>query len=183
MDPEIQIQASYVGDQPLISALEGNLDPQMVRVFRAQHAVKAFIPIEVLIKAATIYALEKLVLEPLLNPIAERLDWVMAVGKFLRPQQPFNITIQIADNDFIEAPIGLDHKLVGGIWAIIGQTLSVLRSEGMLEDVSKIRITSDQRETPLIILYHGSKPFRQLLSSEGRTIPISDEGAISGKGR
>ena len=173
MPKEVKIEASYVGDQPLISVLEANLDPEKVTVTRNQYAVKALFPIEILITAVSLHAFEKLVLDPILEPLAEKFDWVAATRKLLRPHQPFNITVRIRDQHLIEAPLDLDHALVAEVWQVLRRTIDTLRAEALLEKTTMIRITSDAPGSPLVIAYHGSRPCWQVLLTEGRTLPIA----------
>ena len=135
------------------------MDLENVRVIRNPYAVKAVIPLDILITAASIYLLEKFVLDPLLNPIASKLNWATAVKKLLKPHQPINLTIKIRDRNFIEAPIDLDHELASQIWQIIRNSLLILDREGLLEQSTMIRITSGPSQQPLIIAYKNSRPF------------------------
>jgi hypothetical protein len=43
--PVVQIQASFCGNQPLLSLLEGNFDLEQVAVSRIEYAVKPTIPL------------------------------------------------------------------------------------------------------------------------------------------
>jgi hypothetical protein len=72
--PLVQIQATYEGHQPLVSVLEGNLDPEQVVVRRNEYAVKAKVPLDLLVVATELYLLEKLVLDPIIEPIAEKFE-------------------------------------------------------------------------------------------------------------
>ena len=176
MSKEVEVQATYVGDQPLLSVLEANLDLERVSVRRTEYAVKAIVPIDVIFTSLSLHAFEKLVLDPLLVPIAEKFNWVTATKRLLKPHQPFNITVRIRDASFIEAPIGLDHALLADVWRILRRTIDILRDEALLEDTTLIRITSDRSGSPLVIGYRGARPSVHVLVSEGRTQAIPGRG-------
>lgn len=126
MNKDVVVDVSYVGDQPLISVLESNLDLERVSINRNPMAVKAVIPISLVIITTSFYLFEKLILDPVLDPIAKKFNWFEATKKLLRPHQPFNIAVQIEDNDFIVAPLSLDHDSVAKIWQYIRQTIDML---------------------------------------------------------
>jgi len=172
MTIEAEIHATYVGNQPLLTILEANLDQEKVAFRRSEIAVKAIFPIDLVITAASIYAFEKLILDPILDPIAEKFNWVKSSRKLLKPHQPFNITVRISDYDFIEAPLEIDHDLVSQIWRLIRQTINICRSEGILNEITRIRITSDSPSEPIVILYQGAQPYRKVIMGEDRTVEI-----------
>jgi len=172
MPKDVEIETTYVGDQPLLMVLEGCLDPEKVSVRRTEYAVKAIIPVELVIKAASIYAFEKLVLDPLLEPLAEKFNWVSATTKLLRPHQPFNVTVKVRESSYVEAPLGLDHVLVSRLWVMTRQAIDILRAEGLEADTGLLRITSDAPGKPLVIAYSGSRPKWVVDLSQGRTREI-----------
>jgi len=174
MSEQVHIQATYVGDQPLLSILEANIDLEQVSFSRTQMAVKALFPVDLVVTALTLHAFEKLVLDPLLAPIAEKFNWVSAVKRLIKPHQPFNVLVRIGDADFIEAPLDLDHFLLAEVWRILKGTLEILRNESLLDSISLIRITSNSPGRPLVIAYRGARPSLHVLVSEGRTQPISN---------
>ena len=53
--PSVQIEATYVGNQPLVSVLEANLDFDEVVVIRKEYAVKSFIPLELLLTVPEVW--------------------------------------------------------------------------------------------------------------------------------
>ena len=176
MPKEVEIGAAYVGDQPLLMTLEGCLDPEKVSVRRTEYAVKAIFPLDLIIKAVSLHAFEKLVLDPLVEPLVEKFNWVAATKKLLRPHQPFNVTVRIRDNSFIEAPLELDHALVGQIWIIIRRAIDILRAEGFEGDTGLLRITSDAPGRPLVIAYSNSRPTWVVDLTQGRTRDVERRG-------
>jgi hypothetical protein len=175
MGNKVEVKATYVRNQPIITTIEANLDPNEVIFQREEYAVKAIFPISLLIKATSVYLFEKVILDPMIDPVAEKFNWVEATKKLLKPHQPFNITIHISDNDFISAPINLDHKLLSHIWQYIKETLEILKDERILEQVSKIRITSSSPGEPSIILYQEAKPWRKVSLEEKKTTDIPND--------
>jgi hypothetical protein len=174
--PAVNIEASYDGNQPLVSILESNLDLEQVSIRRSEYAVKAVIPLSIVIATSSLYLLEKLVLDPLVEPIAEKFNWVTAVKKYLTPFQSFNLTVQINDGDFIEASID-DQEVISQVWNIIRKTLSIVKTENRLEETSKIRFISSQRDELLIVCYKNNRPARIVELASGKTREIPKEQA------
>ncbi len=172
MNKEVEIEVSYVGDQPLISILESNLDLEKVSFRRNQYAVRSVLPINLILSTTAIYLFEKLVLDPILDPLAEKFNWVEASKKLLKPHQSFNIKIQLNGDDFIIAPLHTDHDLIAHIWHYIRQSIDITRSEGIFDEISQIRITSLSPGNPQIILYRGSKPWRLIDLKEKQSLLI-----------
>mgnify|MGYP001599536656 FL=1 len=179
--PAVQIQATYADSQlsALVSVLEGNLDLDYVAVRREEYAIKAFIPVEFIIITASAYLLEKFVLAPAIDPLAEKFNWVNAVQKYLKPVQPFNLTITLTEDKLtIEAPLGTSHSITAEIWSIIKKTLDILRAENKLGKISKIRFAPRQTDELIILCYEGGKP-KHIVNLEGRvTLEISDSRFI-----
>ncbi len=176
----VNIEASYDGNQPLVSIIESNLDLEQVSIKRTEYAVKAIIPLSLVISTTSLYLLEKLILDPLVEPIAEKFNWVTAVKKYLAPFQSFNLTVQIKGGDFIEAPID-DQEVIAQIWNIIRKTLRILKSENRLGETSKIRFISSIRDELLIVCYENNRPARivELGSNQTREIPKEQADEIS----
>ena len=174
--PAVNIEAFYDGNQPLVSIIESNLDLEQVSVRRTEYAVKSVIPLSVVIATTSFYLLEKLVLDPLVEPIVEKFNWVTAVKKYLAPFQPFHLTVQIKGGDFIEAPID-DQEVIAQIWNIIRKTLRILKLEGRLDDTSKIRFISSKRDELLIVCYENNRPARIVELDLEKTRPIPKEQA------
>ena len=172
----VNIEASYDGNQPLVSIIESNLDLEQVSIKRNEYAVKAIIPLSLVISTTSLYLLEKLVLDPLVEPIAEKFNWVTAVKKHLAPFQSFNLTVQIKDGDFIEASID-DQEAIAQIWNIIRKTLKILKSENRLDGISKVRFISDKRDELLIVCYENNRPTRIVETSSNQTREIPKEQA------
>jgi hypothetical protein len=179
LSEQIEIQVTHYGDQPLISVLEANLDLERVVVRRTEYAIKAIFPLQFFIDAASVYLFEKFVLEPVVNPIAEKFNWVNAVKKFLRPTQPFSLVVRINGSEFIEAPLETEHEITAEIWNIIKKTLDVLRSEGLLDRVSKIRFTPDDKGELLIVCYEQNRPTRVVNLDKKQTNEVSGTGSTS----
>ena len=136
-------------------------------------------PFELLITTASVYLLERLVLAPLIDPFAEKFNWVNAVKKYLKPIQPFDLTINLTDDNLIiEAPLGTSHNITAEIWAVIKRTLEILEQENRLDKASRIRFTPSQTDELLIICYEGGKPKRLVNLGAGETVEIP-EGQIS----
>lgn len=170
---EVQVQVTYNwGEQPIISVFEGNLNLEKVTLKRNEYAAKAFIPIDLVIEAVSVYALEKFILEPLLSPIAEKLDWRRAVSKFLNPLQPFNLVIRVTPaNLIIEAPLETRHQITAEIWKIIQKSLDIIKTEHI--NVTRIRFTPDKDGNLLILCYEKSLPTYVINLEEERIEQLS----------
>ena len=148
----VEIEATYVGSQPLVSVIEANLDFEEVVVIRHEYAVKTITPLDLLITVPTGFLLTKFVLEPLIGQYAEK--WKQAVQRWLSPIQSFNLTIKLTeDNLLFEAPLESSHNLTSEIWQIIYKTLEILRSENRLHTLAKIRFTPNESGDLLILCY------------------------------
>jgi len=62
--PSIQIKVTSSDRSPIVSVLQGGLDFDEVIVTHDQYAVKAVIPLAILITVPTAFLLNKFVLEP-----------------------------------------------------------------------------------------------------------------------
>ena len=171
----VEIQATYDGHQPLLSVLEGNLDLEQVVVRRNEYAVKAIIPLDLLIATTELYLFEKFILDPLIEPIADKFNWAKAVRKFLNPIQSFNLVVQIKGGDFIEAPLGTEHEITAQIWSIIKKSLDILKAEKLLDKISKIRFTPSKDGKLLILCYEQNRPTRFIALDENKTTEIPTE--------
>jgi hypothetical protein len=172
----VEIEATYDDRQPLVSIIESNLDLDQVSIKRNEYAVKATIPLEIVITTTSLYLLEKLILDPLIEPIAEKYNWVTAVKKYLTPIQPFDLTIKIKGGDFIEASI-TDHEITAQIWEIIRKTLDILGSENRLDKTSKIRFVSSKQDNLVIVCYENNRPTRIVKLDSSKTVEIPKEQA------
>lgn len=175
LSPVVEIETKFNGSHPLLSLMEGNLDYEQVVVRRNEPAIKAIVPLDLLITAAELYLFEKLVLDPLIEPIAEKFNWVSGVKKLLKPIQPFDLVVQIKGGNFIEAPLGTEHEITAQIWKIIKRTLDILKTEGILDKVSKIRYVPHPAKKLLIICYQEKRPARYVLLSKSKSIEIPHE--------
>lgn len=158
---------------PIASVFEGCLDFDNVKVKRNEYAVKAFTPISFVITVTGTLLLEKLILEPLINPIAEKFNWVKAVNRYLHPFEPFSLIVKIRDENYIEVNTGTCHKITADIWKILQRVINILREEELLSTISKIRIESQKSKTPLIVCYQDNKPTRIVMLKSGKTRKIS----------
>jgi hypothetical protein len=191
MIPSIQVQASYGDPQlsVLVSIFEGNLDLDQVTVRRAEYAVKAYIPLDFVITATSTYLFEKFVLAPLIDPIAEKFNWVAAIKKYLKPVQPFRLTINLTDENLvIEAPLETSHNITAEIWSVIKTTLDMLREENRLNELSKIRFVPDKGNELLILCYASNKPKytvnldkRKVLEIPREAVPSPESTELSGE--
>jgi hypothetical protein len=171
----VEIETKFNGSHPLISLMEGNLDYEQVVVRRNEPAIKTIVPLDLLITTTELYLFEKLVLEPLVEPIAEKFNWVNGVKKLLKPIQPFDLVVQIKGGNFIEAPLETEHEITAQIWNIIKKTLDILKSEGILDKVSKIRFVPHPEKKLLIICYQEKRPTRYVILEENKSIEIPNE--------
>jgi len=156
--PDIFIDVHYQDALPIVAVLEANLDPERVIVRRHPLAVKAFIPINFAIEATSLFLFEELVLKPLLSPAIERLDWTKQIAKMLHEMPPVNITVNINNAEFIDANLETAHEITANIWEIITRVLQILRADGRLEMVEKIRIASGQDGKFYIVCYLDGRP-------------------------
>ncbi len=178
----VQVDVEAIYGEPNLSALvsvfESNLDLDQVAVRRTEHAVKAITPLEFLIVATSTYIFEKLILAPLIDPIAEKFNWANAVKKYLKPIQPFNLVVRIEQEGLvIEAPLGTNHNITAEIWDIVKKTLDILRGESRLDVISKIRFTPRGSDELLILCYEANRP-RYLVDLSRREIRTMPEDQI-----
>jgi len=170
--PDVVIEASFVGRQPLISVIEGACDLDHVEVRRQTYTVKAIIPIQLVITTASFYLFEKFILESLIDPLVDKINWVEAVGKYLKPSQPINVTVNIKGNNIIEISAGLNRDLVSRMWIIIQGTLEILSDENLLEKIAKLRIFTNEDKQIEVLCYKELKPWKKVLLDEKRTVEI-----------
>jgi hypothetical protein len=173
--PVVEIETKFNGSHPLLSVIESNLDYEQVVVKRSEPAIKAIMPLDLLITTAGLYFFEKLVLDPLIDPIADKFNWVTGVQKLLKPIQPFDLVVQIKGGNFIEAPLDTNHEITAQIWIIIKKTLNVLRDEEILARVSKIRFVPHREKKLLIICYEENRPKRYVLLDQNKSVEIPTE--------
>jgi len=173
--PVVEIQATFHGSQPLLSLMEGNFDYEQVVVKRTEYAIKAIIPLDLLITTAELYLFEKLILDPLIEPIAEKFNWIKGVKKLLGPVQPFNLVVQIKGGNFIEAPLDINHEITAQIWNVIRKTLDILKTEKILDEVSKIRYVPNKQNKLLILCYEQNRPTRYVILEQNKTVKIPKE--------
>ena len=173
--PVVEIQATFHGSQPLLSLMEGSFDYEQVVVKRNEYAIKAIIPLDLLITTTELYLFEKLILDPLLVPIAEKFNWVSGVKKLLSPVQPFNLVVQIKGGNFIEAPLDTSHEITAHIWNVIRKTLDILKAENILDKVSKIRFVPNKQNKLLILTYEQNRPTRYVILEQEKTVEIPKE--------
>lgn len=157
----------------LVSIFEGNLDFDQVEVKRVEYAVKVYIPFDFVITATSTYLLEKFVLAPLIDPIVEKFNWIIAVNKYLKPIQPFRLTVHLTDDNLvIEASLETSHNITAAIWSILKKTLDVLREENRLKGLSKIQFVPDQGNGLLILCYENNKPKYVVNLDKKKTLEI-----------
>jgi hypothetical protein len=173
--PVVEIETQFNGSHPLLSLMEANLDSEKVVVKRNGPAIKAIVPLDLLIRTTELYLFEKLVLDPLIQPIAEKFNWVSGVKKLMKPIQAFNLVVQINDGNFIEAPLDTNHEITAQIWNTIKKTLDILRAEGILDKVSKIRFVPHKEKKLLIICYEENRPVRYVLLAQNKSVEIPKE--------
>ena len=173
--PVVEVETKFSGSHPLLSVMEANLDYEQVAVKRSEPAIKAIVPLDILITTTGLYLFEKLVLDPLVDPIAEKFNWVTGVSKLLKPIQPFDLVVQINGGNFIEAPLDTNHEITAQIWVIIQKTLNILRDEKILDKVSKIRYVPHRQKKLLIICYEENRPKRYILLDQNKSVEIPKE--------
>jgi hypothetical protein len=173
--PVVEIETQFNGSHPLLSVMEANLDYEKVVVKRNDPAIKAIVPLDLLITTTALYFFEKLVLDPLIEPIAEKFNWVSGVKKLMKPIQPFELVVKINDGNFIEAPLDTNHEITAQIWNIIKKTLDVLKAEEILDKVAKIRFVPHKERKLLIICYEENRPTRYVLLAENKSVEIPKE--------
>jgi|SRR4030095_8555009 hypothetical protein len=172
--PSIEIEATYVGRQPLVSVLESELDFDEIVVTRHEYAVKSIIPLELLITVPTVFLLNKFVLEPLIGSVAGK--WKKAVARHLSPIQGFYLTIKVTEeNLLIEAPTDTNHEMTAEIWEIVNKTLNIVRKENLIKKMSRIRFMPGKEEKLLIICYIEETPFRTVDLDKERTDDIPEK--------
>jgi len=153
----INIEIRNAKNQQIASIFESNLDYDFVKVTRVDHAIKILSPLEIIITVLSTTLLEKFIFDPLLNPIAEKFNWVTAVNKYLDPTKPFRLTINITDETlFIEADLETNHEFTAKIWQILNQVLSSINSHR--EKITKVKIICDKKGKLNIICYENSIP-------------------------
>src|SRR5882672_3043151 len=150
--PSIQIEVTCSDRTPIVSVLQGGLDFDEVVVTHHQYAVKALIPLAILITVPTTFLLNRFVLEPLVGPHPER--WKKAVARYFNPIRAFDLTIEITEESLIiDAPIETSHHITGEIWSIVQRALDVLRKESRLSRTSRVRFVPAESGELLIFSY------------------------------
>jgi len=159
--PSIQIKVTSSDRSPIVSVLQGGLDFDEVIVTHDQYAVKAVIPLAILITVPTAFLLNKFVLEPLVGPLAER--WKKAVARYFNPIKPFALTIEITEeNLIIDASIETSHRITGEIWSVVQTALDILRMESRLSRTSRVRFIPGESGELLIFSYDQDNPERMI---------------------
>jgi hypothetical protein len=173
----VQIEATYVGSQPLVSVLEANLDFGEVVVTRHEYAIKAIHPLELLLTITTGFALNEFVLKPLIGPYAEK--WKESVKRWLKPIQPFKLTMKITEFDLIfEAPLGTNHNITAEVWDLVQKTFEILKAESRLHEVARVRFEPDESGKLLILCYDESGPARIVDIDKSESIQILDKESL-----
>jgi len=170
----IEITATSDGNQPVVSVLAGNLDFDEVAITHHQYAVKALIPIEMLVTVPTGYLLTKFLIEPMVGPVADK--WKKTVARHLHPLTPFNLTIKITEeNQVYEAPLGTNHQITSEVWDIVQKTIDILKMENTLAKVSKVKFLPGDSGELLVFCYQQEVPTLMMDLDKGRTAPIPSE--------
>ena len=173
----VQIEATYVGRQPLVSVLEANLDFEEVEVIRHEYAIKALRPLELVLTITTAFALNEFVLKPLIGPYAEK--WKEAVHRWLKPIQSFNLTITVTeDNLVVVAPLETNHQIAAEIWQIVYKAIEVLKSENQLRNITKVKFEPDESGQLFILCYDQSGPVRIVDINKSESVEIVDKEAL-----
>jgi hypothetical protein len=169
----IEIKVTSSDRTPIVAVLEGGLDFNEVIVTHDEYAVKALIPLAILITVPTSFLLTKFVLEPLIGPIAER--WKKAVARYFSPVKPFNLTIEITEeNLIIDASVETSHHITAEIWSIVQRAMDVLRMESRLSKTSRVRFLAGESGELLIFSYEQDKPERMIDIEKRQTEKIPD---------
>lgn len=155
--PSIEITATSTIQEPIVSVLAGNLDFGEVVVHQQIFAVKALIPLEILITVPTGFLLTKFLLEPMIGPVAEK--WKKTVAHHLHPLTPFNLTITVTEENLVyEASLGTKHQLTANIWDTVQQAVDILKIANRLKSVSKVKFMPGESNELLIFCYEEGKP-------------------------
>jgi len=171
--PSIQVEVTCSDTTPIVSVLQGGLDFDEVTVTHQQYAVKALIPLTILITVPTAFMLNRFVLEPLVGPHAER--WKKAVSRYFSPIKAFDLTIEITEeNLIIDAPIESSHHVTVEIWSIVQKALDVLRRESRLSRTSRVRFVPAESGELLIFSYEQDRAERMIDIDEGTTKDIPE---------
>lgn len=155
--PSIEITATSANKEPIVSVLEGNLDFSEVVVNQQNYAIKALIPLEILITVSSGYLLTKFLLDPMIGPVAEK--WKKTVARHFYPLTPFNLTITVTEENLIyQANLGTKHQLTANIWDTVQQTIDILKTTNRLKSVSKIKFIPGESDELFIFGYENGKP-------------------------
>jgi hypothetical protein len=100
---------------------------------------------------------------------------VNGVKKLLSPVQPFNLVVQIKGGNFIEAPLDTRHEITAQIWNIIRKTLDILKTEKILDKVTKIRFVPNKQNKLMILTYVQNRPTRYVILEQAKTVEIPKE--------
>jgi hypothetical protein len=169
----VQIKVTSSDRTPIVSVLEGGLDFDEVVVTHDEYAVKALIPLTILITVPTSVLLTKFVLEPLIDPIAER--WKKAVARYFNPTKSFDLTIEITEEQLIiDASVETSHHITAEIWSVVQRAMDVLRTESRLSKTSRIKFVAGESGELLIFSYKQGKPERMIDIEKRRTDKIPD---------
>ena len=144
-DTKIYVEVAHAGPQPLITVFEANVDLDGVIVQHNEYAIKATTTLSFVISAVSSYVFKKLVLDPLLGPVLDKFDWSKAVSKYLKPEQPFSLVVQLHQERLsIETSDIYDQSITADIWNIINKTLDILKSESLIGTVTKVRFATSK---------------------------------------
>lgn len=169
----VQIKITSSDRTPIVSVLEGGLDFDEVVVTHDEYAVKALIPLTILITVPTSFLLTKFVLDPLIGPAAER--WKKAVARYFNPTKSFDLTIEITEEKLIiDASVEMSHHITAEIWSVVQRAMDVLRTESRLSKTSRIKFVAGESGELLIFSHEQGKPERMIDIEKGRTDKIPD---------
>jgi hypothetical protein len=159
-DQKIQVTATYVGsDQPLLRVFDANVDLDMVIVSRTEYAVKALLPLDLLISAVSGALLRKFILDPLLDPIVEKFDWKKAVERYLKPHQSFRLVIRLINEGLLlQSDEMHDRVITAEIWDTVNKTLEILQNERLEGEVTKVRFSIGKNNKLIICCYKDEQP-------------------------
>jgi hypothetical protein len=140
MTQSIQIEVSCSNKNDLgvfTSVFESNLDSKSVTIKSNESTAKYFGIVSILITAASPYFLERFLLEPFIEPLAER--WRNIILKYLKYFQPFDLEIRLSEPNLTIKASFIDHEDTINIWNLIFNTLEILKSANQLKDITDVR--------------------------------------------
>ncbi len=175
---KIKVRANTVvgnAGQPLITAFEANIDPDIVHVNRSEAAIRSISPLEFIVQGVSMFLFTEYVLKPLINPVVEKFNWHSVVDKFRNPHQPLRVIVSLEEDKLnIEIGYELEQEHIKRVWENIHQSLEILKENKLIPGITKIRFDNEDSGKLLVICYQDKKPSHVVNLEEKELLIISN---------